>query len=104
MSRKPDVYDHNLTRREIYNPTDHEVVFERMDEKLEYVTGAGITFGPPLIRIPAKGRAILPHMYFKFHSKHGGSVELVVIFGRDIGRGLTSPSPLRPAVKRDAFQ
>ena len=96
----PEVSDHNLVRREIYNPTDHEVIFERMDERFEYVTGAGITFGPALIRIPGKARAILPHMYFRFHSKNGRAVDLVVIFGKDIGRGLTSPSPIAPSIEK----
>lgn len=90
--RQPEIYDHSLIRREIYNPTEHEIFFERIKTRDQYVVNSGIMLGPEIVRIPAKGRAILPHAYYIFHSKNGGPASLIVIFGKDIGRGLTAPS------------
>jgi hypothetical protein len=94
MSRKKVVSDGNLIRREIYNPNNFDVIFNRMPERLQYVLLAGIHPGPSEVRLPAKGRCILNHGYYVANSKleKGEPIKLISIFGAQIGKGETKPS------------
>jgi hypothetical protein len=94
--RKEIVSDFNLVRREIYNPNNFVVTFVRMPERLQYVLLSGIHVGPWRVELPAKGRCILNHSFYKIQSplKDGEPIELITIFGERIGKGETKPSRL----------
>lgn len=94
QNRFKSVYDGNLLRREYYNVNSFPVFFERMLDRDLYVQNSGISLGPLTARLEAKGRIVLNHGYYKVFAREESLFDLVTIYGKHIGKGLTKPMPM----------
>jgi len=87
------VHDEFLIRREYYNPNDFDVVMTRDKTRVAYIDRSRIPRGPEYHLLKAREWVILPHGYWLFTPTNGAEiVNLVQIFGDDIGKGIKSQS------------
>jgi hypothetical protein len=91
------VHDEGLLRRELYNPYDFDIVFERDRARDLYVRAAGIPLGDARAVLKARDWLILPHGFFILYTPGNQHVDLVTNLGDMIGKGNKLPS--RPEVK-----
>lgn len=58
------VFDETLIHREVYNPNNFDLIFQRNKEKDSYVIKAGITLGPETIICKPDDFCYLTHGYY----------------------------------------
>ena len=97
MKRHPGraVSDEHLIRRELYNPNNFTLHFQRQTKYDPHIRGNRIEIGPLAFVLPAGGFIVVPHFYWIVTTGNGSpTYDLVQNFGDMIGKGNRLPSRL----------
>lgn len=85
--------DHNLVRRELYNPNKFDLIFKLDARFLSYIESYGRWPGRPYWVLKSESWQVVPHFYWIIDAANGApTFDLIQNFGKAIGIGNKLPS------------